>query len=104
LLPSLWDEAFGMAGLEALSLGTPVVAYDVGGVSEWAQGNGAVLVPCGHTPAAAAILHLTSDPTRWPAHSHAATQAAANFSRKRFGSEAREIIREVASGQWRYGD
>src|SRR5262249_12869978 len=47
LMPSLWDEAFGMAGIESMSLGTPVVAYDVGGVAEWCRGQAGVLVPCG---------------------------------------------------------
>jgi glycosyltransferase involved in cell wall biosynthesis len=99
LLPSIWDEAFGMAGVEAMSLGTPVVAYDVGGVSEWARGNGAVLVPCGDAPAAAAaVLHLTHDAPRWADHSRAARKAAAGLSRERFGREVRQMMAEVASG------
>jgi glycosyltransferase involved in cell wall biosynthesis len=100
LLPSLWDEAFGMAGVEAMSLGTPVVAYDVGGVSEWGQRKGAVLVRCGEVPgAAAAVLDLTQDATRWGEHSQAARQAAAEFSRERFGREVREMVREVTRGE-----
>jgi glycosyltransferase involved in cell wall biosynthesis len=35
LLPSRWQEPFGLVGLEALTLGTPVVAWDSGGVREW---------------------------------------------------------------------
>jgi len=35
LLPSRWQEPFGLVGLEALSLGTPVVAWQSGGVGEW---------------------------------------------------------------------
>ena len=35
LLPSRWQEPFGIAGLEALSMGVPVVAWDSGGVREW---------------------------------------------------------------------
>jgi len=34
-LPSLWAEPFGIAGLEALAAGVPVVASTVGGVTEW---------------------------------------------------------------------
>jgi glycosyltransferase involved in cell wall biosynthesis len=33
--PSLWPEPFGIVGIEALSHATPVVAFDVGGISEW---------------------------------------------------------------------
>jgi glycosyltransferase involved in cell wall biosynthesis len=35
LLPSRWQEPFGIAGLEALTLGVPVAAWDSGGVREW---------------------------------------------------------------------
>jgi glycosyltransferase involved in cell wall biosynthesis len=36
-LPSLWAEPFGIAGLEALSAGVPVIASRVGGISEWLE-------------------------------------------------------------------
>jgi glycosyltransferase involved in cell wall biosynthesis len=45
LLPSRWQEPFGIAGLEALTLGTPVAAWRSGGVPEWHPGPG--LVPWG---------------------------------------------------------
>lgn len=38
LLPSRWQEPFGMAGLEALAHGAPVVAWESGGVGEWHPG------------------------------------------------------------------
>jgi len=38
LMPSRWQEPFGIAGLEALSLGVPVVAWDSGGIREWHPG------------------------------------------------------------------
>jgi glycosyltransferase involved in cell wall biosynthesis len=44
LMPSRWQEPFGIAGLEALSLGVPVVAWDSGGIREWHPGP---LVPWG---------------------------------------------------------
>lgn len=37
VMPSLWAEPFGIAGLEAGTLGLPVVAYDVGAVHEWLE-------------------------------------------------------------------
>jgi glycosyltransferase involved in cell wall biosynthesis len=35
LMPSRWQEPFGIAGLEALTLGVPVAAWDSGGIREW---------------------------------------------------------------------
>lgn len=33
--PSIYPEAFGITGIEAMMRGKPVVAFDVGGVSDW---------------------------------------------------------------------
>jgi glycosyltransferase involved in cell wall biosynthesis len=38
ILPSRWQEPFGIAGLEALTMGVPVVAWEGGGVGEWHPG------------------------------------------------------------------
>lgn len=43
---SVWPEPFGLAGLEALRHGLPVVAFDVGGVREWLEdGVNGLLAP-----------------------------------------------------------
>jgi glycosyltransferase involved in cell wall biosynthesis len=42
LMPSRWQEPFGIAGLEALSFGVPVAGYDSGGIREWHPGPGLV--------------------------------------------------------------
>jgi glycosyltransferase involved in cell wall biosynthesis len=54
VMPSRWQEPFGIAGLEALTMGTPVVAWRSGGVGEWHPGEG--LVPWGDLPALAIAL------------------------------------------------
>lgn len=33
--PSMWNEPFGLVGIEAMAHAKPVVAFDVGGVREW---------------------------------------------------------------------
>jgi glycosyltransferase involved in cell wall biosynthesis len=53
LLSSRWREPFGIAGLEALSMGVPVAAWESGGVSEWHPGP---LVPWGDVPGLARAL------------------------------------------------
>lgn len=35
VVPSRWQEPFGMIGVEAFSYGRPVVGFDVGGIGEW---------------------------------------------------------------------
>jgi len=35
LVPSIWEEVFGIVGIEFLSAGIPVIGSDVGGIPEW---------------------------------------------------------------------
>lgn len=43
LFPARWQEPFGILGVEALAVGTPVIAMARGGIAEWAQA-GVILV------------------------------------------------------------
>jgi glycosyltransferase involved in cell wall biosynthesis len=94
VLPSLWDEGFGMAGVEAMGVGTPVVAYEVGGVGEWCRGEAGVLVRCGDVAGAArAVRELTEDQVRWAGASRAARRLAEEeFPAERFGRELGELF------------
>ncbi|WP_163870315.1 N-acetyl-alpha-D-glucosaminyl L-malate synthase BshA [Myxococcus eversor] len=66
LLPSE-QESFGLAALEALSCGVPVVASDVGGIPEVVRhGDTGLLAPLGDVRAMAGhVLGLLRDATRW---------------------------------------
>jgi len=46
VMSSVWPEPLGMAGIEAMRYGLPVVAFDAGGIKEWLlDGHNGYLVP-----------------------------------------------------------
>jgi len=58
-VPSVWAEPFGMVGPEAMSVGTPVVAFRVGAIPEWlADGETGFLVDSQDVPGLAARIDL----------------------------------------------
>ena len=62
LMPS-WQEGLGVAALEAMAAGLPVIASRVGGLAEAVDDETGVLIAPGDTAAlAAAITRLTADP------------------------------------------
>lgn len=66
VFPSITPETFGLIGVEALSLGTPVIASDVGGISQWLRhGENGLLVPPNDSSALAMeIEQLLRSPER----------------------------------------
>lgn len=66
VFPSLWPETLGIVGLEALSRGVPVVASDVGGVTEWCREGetGHLVPPKDGTAIAERVAHLLADESR----------------------------------------
>lgn len=66
VLPSRWAEPAGLAALEAMAVGTPVVAHAVGGLAEEVRGaEGGVLVPADPASLAEACRALHADEARW---------------------------------------
>ena len=79
-------ESFGLAALEALSCGVPVVGYGAGGLPEVVpDGEAGVLVGVGEVDeATAAASGLLADPERWRRFSQAARAVAVErFGRSR---------------------
>jgi glycosyltransferase involved in cell wall biosynthesis len=63
VFPSRWPEPFGLVGLEAFSYNVPVVAFNIGGISEWLVDgeNGYCIPPFDLTEMALKIEKLRDD-------------------------------------------
>lgn len=99
LVVSSVQESFGLTAVEALTVGTPVVATRCGGPEETIQqGTTGLLVPVGDPGAmATAVGLLLENPDR--AHAMGAAgrvDVAARFSLSRYGAEIEQVIRETA--------
>ena len=96
-LPALWQEPAGITAIEAMACGCPVIATQSGGMPEYLQGSGAVLLPRsqvyenerladvpGAPPLAntiaAAILQLRADPARRAKMAQKGAAAALRYS------------------------
>ncbi len=98
LLQPSGSEAFGLAALEAMSCGVPVVGYRVGGLPEVVEsGVTGVLVPfCDVKTLAAHSIDLLSDPVRRSTYSTAARERAVrNFSVEKSVTRHEEIYFDV---------
>ena len=84
-LPSVWPEAFGMAGLEALAHGVPVVASDVGGISTWLDPprGGALVAPGDPVALADALGALLADAAESDRLGAAGRERAREFTAER---------------------
>jgi glycosyltransferase involved in cell wall biosynthesis len=82
VVPSLLSEAFGMVALEAMAMGTPVVATRSGGLADIVvDGESGHLVEPGDVDAlAAALRRVLDDPGHRVAMSRSARQRARDFS------------------------
>ncbi len=103
VFPSLWDEPFGLVGLEAMAHGKPVAAFDAGGVREWlADGETGLLAPRGDVARLAAALdELASDRQRASALGTAGRARAERMFSIQSGIAAleRELRQAARAGQ-----
>ena len=91
-LPSR-DDPFPLVVLEAMLAGTPVVAFDIGGVAHQIGGTG-VVVPAGDVEAfAEAVCALLADPDRRRMLGvRARERALTEFSAKGFAEQVRSVV------------
>ncbi len=95
LLPSA-TESFGVAALEAMSAGVPVVAYRVGGLPDVVGDTGLLVAPFDAAAYADAVLALAGDPDRRAALGAAArARAVACFDRARAVDRWETYLRRV---------
>lgn len=90
VLPSVWDEPFGMACLEAMSMGLPVITTDRGGIKEVANSSTAIIVPADDrlpSRLAVAILDLYNAPDRCKEMGQQAHLTAQYFSKDIFAQK-----------------
>jgi N-acetyl-alpha-D-glucosaminyl L-malate synthase BshA len=100
LLPSK-NESFGLAALEALSCGVPVIASKMGGLPEVVtHGETGFLFPMGNVQEMAdAGLSLLKDPDRWTRFSEAArADAIGRFSTDRVVPMYEALYQDVLTG------
>jgi len=95
VVPSRWAEPAGLVALEAMSWGTPVVAYRVGGLAEVVEAGGGVLTdPAG---LAGVCARLVEDRDEWEERSRSGLDAAATtFSEDRHLDRIERVYERVA--------
>jgi glycosyltransferase involved in cell wall biosynthesis len=94
VMPSLWQEPFGIVGLEAQASGRPVVAYDVGGIREWLRdGVSGILVQPGDTAALGkAIRTMLNNPETADQYGQAGRQyVAEKFNSDRLMADLMDV-------------
>ena len=98
--PALWEEPAGITAIEAMACGCPVIATDSGGMPEYLEGSGAVLLrrdeiwdgECTPVPGvpelsgqiAEAILALKTESARRAEMAAAGVRRAQDFSRQSY--------------------
>ena len=100
LMPSRWEEAFGLVALQAAQVGRPVVATAVGGLPEVVEdGVTGTLVPSEDAEAlAAAVLELLADPARAARQGAAARERArTRFAFDRFVDDHVRLYEELVA-------
>ena len=101
IFPSLLDEPFGRVGIEAMAVGRPVVAFDVGGVREWlTHGETGFLVPRGDVRKMAEFCRLLlENPDLADRLGRTGQERVSSlYDRERILSRLEEALREAIEG------
>lgn len=96
VLPSTWPETFGKVGIEAMSVGRPVVATDVGGVRDWLRDgkNGYLVPPNNPEMLADKIINILSNKNIAFKFSKQAEKTAQEFSIESMAFNIEKLIKK----------
>ncbi len=97
LIPSIWPEPFGIVALEAMSMGKPIIASRIGGLSDIvADGETGYLVPPGDSQALQeAIQCLLDDPVQQERMGQIAKQRVVAFQAQSVVPRIEKVYQEV---------
>ncbi len=97
VIPSVWDEPFGKVGIEAMSVGRPVVASDVGGVSEWLidRKTGYLVQPKNSNDIGKKIANLIENKELLKKMSVDSVMQAKNFSIEKHAEQILEVYKKT---------
>ncbi len=95
LVPSHWEEPFGLVAAEAGAAGTPVIGYDSGGLREViAHGETGALIPGGRIAEAAAALRGAAHYSRAACRQRIATHFSLQTTVSRYEALYQRMLRE----------
>jgi glycosyltransferase involved in cell wall biosynthesis len=92
LVTPMWDEPYGLVVAEAMACGTPVVAFDRGGIPELVAPHAGRLVPPGDVAALAAAIPEAIRLSRNDVHQHARVRCSSTATLNRYLSLYRQMM------------
>ena len=64
VIPSLWEEPFGLVAAEAMSNGIAIIASDVGGIPEIVKNNGILIQDINQSKLESQLIELMQDTSK----------------------------------------
>lgn len=97
VMPAVMPEAFGKVGVEAMSTGTPVIASNIGGITDWLQTgrNGRLTSPGDTSQIADGIIELFSDSALLRQMGKTARTTAERYNVDRHTTDIEQLYRHL---------
>ncbi len=101
LLPSIWPEAFGKIGIEALSTGRPVIGTNQGGIPEWLHNgkNGYVIESKSELQIAEKVIYLFKNQQILEKMSHYARKSSEDFAMEKYVEKIDNLYRNLLNNK-----